>query len=223
MELVWSGPATGPVPDQYEVFLNGTEIAAVPGSTTDYLEASLDPGTSYQFSVVAIRGTMQSPHSRTLTVRTTTPPPSDAVLDWSGTVSVEDTVGSFTDNSGSKPIQRNPGDTWQESWYFTADCASGPCDATITGSLTGRNFSAQLSRKGLTYSGKATMDNSWTCQGYSQDYNSTLQIQVTGKSTGVVGGVWSITSFTATLQEDVDWGQSDCTTPAYVDYQAHSA
>jgi hypothetical protein len=224
VELVWSGPATGPVPDQYEILQDGTEAGSVQGSTTDYLDAGLDPGTSYQFSVVAIRDGKQSPPSRTITVKTTTPPLSDAVLHWSGPVDATETVGTFTQSVKSNPDVRNPGDTWQESWSFTPNCVSGPCGVEFYGSVTGGQFTVQLSRNGSTYSGSVPVNDWWVCtNNTSHHINSTLDITVKGVHAGVKGGVWSITSFTGTVTWNVDSDPLGACTGSTYEMQVHSA
>ena len=69
-ELAWSGPATGPLPDEYEVFRGGSQVGTVRGTETRYTGEGLAPNTSYGFQVIAVRGGKQSPASATLTVHT---------------------------------------------------------------------------------------------------------------------------------------------------------
>jgi len=70
MELHWSGPATGPLPDEYEIFRGGSQVGAVHGTQTRYTDEGLAPNTPYGFQVIAVRGGKQSPVSATLTVHT---------------------------------------------------------------------------------------------------------------------------------------------------------
>jgi serine/threonine-protein kinase len=70
MELAWSGPATGPLPDEYEVFRGGSQVGTVRGTETRYTDQGLAPSTAYGFQVIAVRGGKQSPASATLTVHT---------------------------------------------------------------------------------------------------------------------------------------------------------
>jgi chitodextrinase len=70
MELAWSGPATGPLPDEYEVFRGGSQVGTVRGTKTRYTDQGLAPNTAYGFQVIAVRGGKQSPASATLTVHT---------------------------------------------------------------------------------------------------------------------------------------------------------
>lgn len=69
-ELAWSGPATGPLPDEYEVFRGGSQVGTVRGTETRYTGQGLAPNTAYGFQVIAVRGGKQSPASATLTVHT---------------------------------------------------------------------------------------------------------------------------------------------------------
>jgi Fibronectin type III domain len=70
MKLIWSRPATGPLPDEYRIVRDGRQVGTVPGTETRYTGGGLVPNTSYGFQVIAIRGGKQSPASATLTVHT---------------------------------------------------------------------------------------------------------------------------------------------------------
>jgi len=70
VEITWSGPATGPLPDDYEIFRNSTQIGTVLGTETSYTDDGLTPNTSYGFQVIAVRGGKQSPASVILTAQT---------------------------------------------------------------------------------------------------------------------------------------------------------
>lgn len=221
VEFAWSGPSSGPLPDRYEILRDGHEVSSVPGARTKFTDTGLSPGTTYHYTVIAVRGGTRSPTSSTLTVTTTTPPPADAVLNLSGTVSLLQTVGDFTEPLNGHSYERNVGDTWQETWSFAADCTKGPCNSTLSGDITGSQLSIPLSRNGLTYSGSVASSNSWSCKG--TDVNSTLHVQVTGGHPRLVGGVWTLTSFTGTLVWDVDWGSACASfTPSFTT-QVHSA
>ena len=70
VEITWSGPVTGPLPDDYEIFRDGTQIGTVLGTATSYTDDGLTPNTSYAFQVIAVRGGKQSPASVTMTAQT---------------------------------------------------------------------------------------------------------------------------------------------------------
>ena len=70
VEIAWSGPVAGPVPDAYAIFRDGTQVGTVLGTETSYTDDGLTPNTSYGFQVRAVRGGERSPVSATLTAQT---------------------------------------------------------------------------------------------------------------------------------------------------------
>jgi len=70
VQIHWSGPATGPVPDTYEVLRDNAEVATIPGTETRYTNDGLIPSTSYQYQVIAVRGGRRSPASAPLSAQT---------------------------------------------------------------------------------------------------------------------------------------------------------
>ena len=104
----WSRPRTGPLPDKYLVLGSGTAAGSVAGTVTSYRQTGLTPATTYQYRVVAVRGGKRSPQSALLTVRTLTPPISQARLQGSWSVHAK-TIGS------APPGRRNGYMTWQLS------------------------------------------------------------------------------------------------------------
>jgi serine/threonine protein kinase len=214
VRIAWSGPASGPLPDRYEVQRNGHDLASVPGNTTGYRATGLAPDTAYRFRVIAIRGGKRSSPSSVLIATTPTPPLYDAVLNSSGLANLTETAGNFTETYNSQFAKRDVGDTWQESWSFVPGCASGPCAVQVSGSVTGPQFSAELSRNGATYSGSVAIDNWWYCgSNINNRMDTTLNIQVTGVHAKMINGVWSVTSFTGTLVWNVEH-DSDGNCPA---------
>ena len=82
----WSRPATGPLPDKYLILSDGTVAGSVAGTVTSYRQAGLTPASAYQYRVVAVRDGKRSVRSALLTVRTLTPPISQARLQGSWNV-----------------------------------------------------------------------------------------------------------------------------------------
>jgi hypothetical protein len=161
-------------------------------------------GTSeylHDFSVEAIRGGKKSLPSSTFTVTTTTPPLSDAVLNWNGTVRYK-MVAVPPASTGI--TWTGVKSTWEDPWEFVPSCTSGPCDTTLDGSINGEPFTAKLSPKGSTYSGAAAINNYWYCGGNASNYvKTTLHIQVTGKHAALKDEKWTIISFTGTAIWDI--------------------
>ena len=89
VEISWSGPVTGPLPDDYAILRNGTQVATVSGTTTRYTDNSLTPGTSYRYQVIAVRGGKQSPASAILTAQTSPLRPTGLTVERTTTNTVE--------------------------------------------------------------------------------------------------------------------------------------
>src|SRR5215813_5375706 len=104
----WSRPPTGPLPDKYLILGGGTVVGSVAGTVTSYRPAGLTPATTYQYRVVAVRGRKRSRQSALLTVRTLTPPISQARLQGSWGVHAK-TIGP------APPGRRSGYMTWQLS------------------------------------------------------------------------------------------------------------
>jgi len=217
LRLAWAGPASGPLPDRYEILRDGHELASVPGTTTDYRVTGLDPATAYRFTVIAIRGAKHAAPSSALTVTTPTPPLSDAVLSSSGPANITETAGNFTETYNSKFSKRDVGDTWQEPWSFVPGCASGPCAVQASGSVVGPQFTTQLTRNGATYSGSVAIDNWWYCgTNINNRMDTILNIQVTGVHAKMIAGVWTVTSYTGTLVWNVHYDSNgNCPAATY--------
>ena len=81
LSIDWSGPSTGPVPDEYEIMRDGHQVSTIPGPTTRYIDKGLAPATAYTYRVIAVRGGKVSPASAILSARTATPPVSAGILD----------------------------------------------------------------------------------------------------------------------------------------------
>jgi hypothetical protein len=209
LTIDWSGPSTGPPPDKYEILRDGTKIGTVPGTATKYTDSGLAPDSSYHYQVIAVRGGKQSRISRSLTGRTIAPPLSDARLDWSGSVTY--TMESLSPSAPG--WDRQPGNSWQDTWSFTPGCSSGPCGVTLNGSYDSWSFTSTLSRSGATYEGTAEIANDFYCTTQSNSVVATLTITITAKSAFTQGTQWVVKSFsgTATLYVPAEYGCSDDT------------
>jgi len=186
----WSGPATGPVPDRYEIFRDGRLVGHVPGNITFYHDTGLAPASSYKYQVIAIRDGKLSPRSRVLDLDTVTPPVSEAVLTgtWTAHYALSST-NHFT-WSGAK--------SWSDSWEFTPVCQSGPCSVTLAGKFNGSAFTASLTRAGAVYAGTAPLRHWAYCNSSKTYIPSTLSIRIQIQDAGVTGLTWTTSSWHGT-------------------------
>jgi len=196
--LRWSGPATGPAPDKYDIVQDGQVVGSVPGNITYYQDAGLAPDTSYQFQVIAIRDGKRSPQSVVLSITTLTPPVSAAVLngEWPANYRVT-SLSNFTWN-GTK--------SWSETWTFFPVCRAGPCNVTLHGEFGGSPFTATLARTGSVYAGTAALNNWATCGASGPHSPSVLRIRIQVQQAGVIGMTWAASSWSGTAIVDVSAG-----------------
>jgi hypothetical protein len=204
IDLGWSGPSSGPAPDTYVILRDGDKVGTVPGSATSFDDKGLTPATSYGYRVIAYRGGHRSKSSALSTIATVTPPAADGVLDSDFTVSQQMSAGdpdttSWFQKSGELYIATDTG-TWTDDWSFTPDasCSVGPCEATLSGSVDGYDFTMDLTESGGTYSGTIDIGDNWYCGSNSEYSDTTLLIQLTPETAGLDGTTWEAQSFAAT-------------------------
>lgn len=191
----WSGPATGPVPDRYEIFRDGRQVGHVPGNITFYHDTGLAPASSYTYQVMAVRGGKLSPRSHALDMDTVTPPVSDPVLTgtWTAHYALSST-NHFT-WSGAK--------SWSDTWIFTPVRQSGPCSVSLAGKFNGSAFTASLTRAGAVYAGTAPLRH-WAYCSTSKTYiPSTLNIRIQIQDAGVTGLTWTASSWRGTATVNI--------------------
>ena len=186
--LRWSRPPTGPLPDKYLILGSGQVSGSVAGTITSFQLAGLTPGTTYQYRVVAVRGGTRSPQSALLTVRTLTPPISQARLQGSWQV--------IAKNIGPAAGGTNGGMTWQ----LTPRCAAGPCGAVLRVTDGTFSFKMRLARAGAVYKGRAVA-NGERCGSGSSSIPDPATVTIKVRITRAVGEVqaWAATSLTGTM------------------------
>ena len=180
----WANPASGPLPDSYQVLSSGKVLGTVPGTVTSYRVAGLAPDTAYQYRVAALRGGKRSALSAVLTVNTTSPPVSAAR--WQGPWSV-----SIKIVKGADALRGKGAKGWIESWRATPQCTAGPCTVQLTGELNRHPIKATLTRTGAVYTGTTTADV-FRCgkPADSVPIRSTLTIRVTLNAAQPDGHAW---------------------------------
>jgi len=215
LSIHWSGPHTGPVPDEYEILRDGHEVGTVPGSTTRYIDKGLAPATAYTYRVMAVRGGKVSPASAILSARTATPPVSAGIMDWNGTVDYTITNLSNIDWSESK--------TWTDLWTFTPACQTTSCAINLSGAFEGYGFTTTLEPSSTpgTYTGTAPLNNYFNCESYDSDSMLTITVTVTGAD--VSNSQWVANSFDGTVDVAVAANSSGGCDPASAEAQVNSA
>jgi hypothetical protein len=199
----WSGPATGPVPDRYQIVQNGVVVGSVPGNITYYQDAGLAPDTSYQFQVIAVRNGKHSAQSTVLSIRTLTPPVSAAVLDGAWTANYK-TISANPPDPRYQGIYK-VGATWTDTWTFIPDCPAGACNVTLEGTFDGYELTAILARVGAIYAGTATLNQFTYCASTSNTVNGTVHIQIQVRGANAYGPVWTANSWAGTVTLDVPY------------------
>lgn len=185
----WSPPRTGPLPDKYLILSQGGAVAgSVSGTATSYRQTGLNPATSYLYRVVAVRGGKRSPQSALLTMRTLTPPLSQARLQGSWSVHLK------TISPASGP--RNGYMTWQ----FSPACATGACDVLLHGKNGRFPFTVKLTRVGAGYKGHG-VTHFGGCGTRANSIPDPVTLRVQIHATKAIGEsqTWAATSFAGTL------------------------
>jgi serine/threonine protein kinase len=183
----WANPATGPLPDHYTIVRDGASVGSVPGTVTFYRAARLAPDTPYRFQVLAVRDGQSSARSTVLTMQTLTPPVADARL--TGESSTHFHVVS---TSAKEAPDYTTGRRWDNTWTFTPNCPSGPCDVTLSGDIHAASITAHLTRNGAVYTGTTSGNNLETC-GTSSRYrvHDRLKITIKVNAANVSNAVWT--------------------------------
>jgi hypothetical protein len=184
----WSRPATGPLPDKYQILSDGTVAGSVAGTVTSYRQAGLTPATGYQFRVVAVRGDKRSPQSAVLAVRTATPPISQARLQGSWNVNLKYLHPASRKRNGTS------------AWTLSPGCPTGACDVTLHAMNGKYSFTMRLARAGARYQGQAVV-NFYRCgpRGSSIPDPTTLRVRLRATDAVGQGQTWAATSWTGTM------------------------
>ncbi len=182
----WSPPPNSPAPDGYVISSNDTTsalpgAATLPGTATSYTATGLDPATDYQFQVAATWGGQQSDLSSVLTVTTQAPP-------LQGDVPMQ--VKTLSTPGGGASLK--VGQTWSDSWTFTATCTAKACTLKADAEFAPPDYGAQpftvtLTSSGAAYTGSAKADIT-KCG--SVDVHNTVTVRIAAKKGAVNNGAW---------------------------------
>jgi serine/threonine protein kinase len=191
----WSSPPSGPLPDHYTIVRDGGVVGSVPGTVTFYRAARLAPDTPYRFQVMAVRDGQRSARSSVLTTQTLTPPVTDARLTGDSS-----THFHVVRTSAKEAPDYTTGRRWDNTWTFTPNCPSGPCDVTLSGDIHAAPITAHLTRNGTVYTGTTSGNNLETC-GTSSRYrvHDRLKITVKVSAANVSDAVWTASTWAGNI------------------------
>ena len=200
ISLGWSNPASGPLPDKYVILRNGAVAATVPGNVNHFTDGRLVPATTYDFRIIAYRGSAQSQPSLDLRAATRTAPLSEAVFNSDFQVTEKLTSG------GSSVTGDADGDTWHDDWTFTSNCTVGPCAARLSGAIDGESFDTVLKAVGDgTYVATAPINDYYYCGNSETNHtDSTLVITVRPAAAWASKTQWEATKISGEATWDID-------------------
>jgi hypothetical protein len=189
--LHWSRPRNAPVPDLYQIYNGFDLLDTIEGTVTSYTNANQQPGTVYQYSVVAQWGDHKSAPSAPALGE-------QLALPVSGSVPVSVVTTSTPGGGASLSV----GYHWDDAWDFYGSCPGDICKISAyvgirwTQRYQSYQYPITLHGAGRTYSGTAQV-NATHCQ--SVQVTDTLTVTIT--STGaVVNGAWQ--AWTGTMVVD---------------------
>jgi hypothetical protein len=179
--LRWSPSPLGPVPSQYEIFRGASVVHAIPGTVDSYNITGLNPGTSYQYTVISIWKSAASAPSTALSASTLAPPLTNDVPVQLDTVSTPGQGASL-----------QVGDHWSDNWQFTSDCAATRCTLTADAELAAPGFAPKpftltLNSSGGTYTGST---NAQVSMCSSSKVTNTITLSLAAKG-AVTNGAWN--------------------------------
>jgi hypothetical protein len=184
----WSQPPTGPLPNEYLIMSNGTVAGSVAGTVTSYRQGGLTPATTYHYRVVAIRGGVRSPQSAVVTMRTATPPLSQALLQGAWNVYAKNIGHGWRSRGGSL------------YWTLRPVCAAGVCDVRLH--QKDRRFSVglTLTHAGAAYEGQGAI-TSYRCGPAGRTISDPITVAVRVRVTAAAGKhkVWAATALRGTM------------------------
>jgi hypothetical protein len=184
IDLQWSASGTGI--KGYKIEKYGSYLNVIEG--TSFQDTSLEPETSYTYTVSIRDANGHYLPGTTATATTPAPPPlSQAHLDGSFVMKMRFTSENYSN--------RKVGDHFREPWEITAKCDTGPCGATLKTHRRGMR-PVQLTRKGATYSGKGT-DTQFSCNDVRATESYSVSVHVTAAT--YVDGAWTAMKLSGTV------------------------
>jgi serine/threonine protein kinase len=200
----WPAQGWAPAPPatarkKYVILRNGAAAATVAGNVNHFTDDNLAPATTYDFSVIAYRGSARSQPSPDLRAATQTPPLSDAIFNSVFPVTEKVTSG------GESVTGDADGSTWYDDWTFSSNCAVGPCTADLTGSIDGEGFTATLKpASDGSYFGTTPIDNYYYCGDSQTNYShSTLKIRIRPAAATASGIQWQAAHLSGTAAWEI--------------------
>jgi hypothetical protein len=190
--LAWRPSPLGPVPSDYVIYDGTNVIDTIPGTADTYTDATLTPGGSFSYSVVAQWGSHASRPSSAVSGSSLAPP-----LD--GPIPVSVTATSIPSGSTGP----SSGEVKSYQWSFTPTCAATGCTISTDGYLPSYSthyteFSTRLAGSGTSYS--ASVKGPFSRCG-TVTTTDTLTLHVTANKGQVNNGAWAGWTGTVVLTE----------------------
>jgi hypothetical protein len=187
------------------ILKNGVTAGTVPGNVDHFKDDGLAPASTYDFQVLAYRGSTPSQPSPDLRAATRRPSLSEAVFDSSFAVTEKLELG------GDSVTGDKDGDTWNDDWTFSGNCDLGPCVIQLSGAIDGEDFSAVLKADGHgNYTGTVPINDYYYCGNSQSDYvDSSLLVVVTAKAASASGTQWQASKLTGDVTWDIGSSPSD--------------
>ena len=193
--LNWRAPTDAPTPTSYVIYNSDGVLATIPGSSTSYTESGEQPGTPYQYAVVAEWGSHKSQQTTPITGSTRAVP-----LSGPGSATVTLTAspaGSFDNPTAGKAYKYN--------WTFDPTCRQDTCTvvayATMPTNAAGKPYYFAVTLGGSDASGYfgSAQGHDTYCETSSDPDDDTLSVRITPVGP-VRNGTW--TNWQGTLTDD---------------------
>jgi hypothetical protein len=195
--LAWTAPDRGAPVDHYEVFRDGKRLVRTTRSS--YTDQGLTIGTHYRYWVVSVDADGRASHRLFRDVTTQVPPPSQALLDGTFTVTAQ---------LGSHDGTRVRFTSQTVTWTFTSQCPTTACSAAWRATHSGAGGSVITSgvarRVGGEYHGTWRGPFLSRCRDRHLDAVSDLTIVLRVTAGHVVDGRWLAAGVSGSIQESVD-------------------
>lgn len=194
--LHWSPPGNAPVPDLYKIYNGPEQIDTIEGTVTTYTDTHQQPGSTFQYAVVAQWGNHTSKPSASAAGETLNLPVTGAAP-----------VHVVTTTVPGNGFALSVGYHWDDVWGFSGTCSGDSCSISADVGIRwyqqyqSNPYTVTLRGSGGTYSGTAPVPvaEEPKCGG-SVTTSDTVTLTITAKGP-VVKGTWQAWTGTMVYNE----------------------